>query len=806
MNLDVSDSMDISFTNSELHNTCEAQHTYRHHSNLMLRSQPGHGLHCIDSAVMPLITPRRQLTRKYVTKPKVGFGEAVTHCRPLSNIETYNDLKLTIKETAKSVNLAEMKLKAFPVRVLQLQHLRLLSLNYNLISTIPDEIVSLAELETLDLSHNELRTINESIANLKELRFLRLNSNRLIEWPAWLCSELSLLRLFHLHDNPNIQRIPITFSHMKALVQFSFDWFIYIQPSLGTILKNRDLIEQTRTCCRQSQAKSISFFDFYRFFTKARSKNAPNFQLLLHVACKLGHPYIAVALMKLGVSINTVDVEGHTPFSLAVKHQRIECAKILLECRELDVNLAKTNTLHLSIESERYDIAEGIIEHPSADIAARDDKGNTALHLLFAKFDSYPLLIQRLCSKMLNRSEVDPNLLNNEGFSPLHLAVYCKQYRGILFAIEHNSKAEERSFDFLKPGGEEEMIPLHEITTNFDLEVTFEVLGQDLDVLRRDHMGRTPKHVSRDGTTTKLLIRKEKQIIARRMFKRGKMQHAENSSVRDDTQREKEEDESTLCLRNLKVNKDRQRKTLYISYQAKKLKDKKLKSYTEAMFSKIVSRYNIGLLSTNDSEKAEQSIVQRKVPVFSHKSILSKSTERLKPKESLITTGIKSVFNVKITSESHINFYKIITNGRLDYWLRYRIIFNLFKARSSASQAHMKLLVKSLSDLHPLKADLVYLLGVTGGCKGMSLDSVSEGNRLLSKELGNIHEMSLYLDNEYETIRSETKPTKSKKHRSAFNCYSNMKSMKMSESMKSVGIPSLKVKCSYLYFNNEIHP
>jgi len=789
-------SIDTFLDDSESH-SIEATHICIQNTNQTLMHP---SFKYTENSIMPLVTPRRQLARKYITKPKVGFGEALT--RPQSNIgmhESPLDFKLNVKESARSVCLVEKKLRAFPVKLLQMRGLKSLSLNYNLINIIPNEIANLVELETLDLSHNELRDINKCITFLKELKFLRLNSNRLVNWPDWLCGELSQLRLLHLHDNPNIQKIPSSFSKMKALVQFSFDWFICIQPKLGTILKDKELIEQTRNFCKETKHKSISFSRFYKFFNKQRTKSNANRTQLLHTVCKLGYGYIVAELIKLGMPVNIQDIEGNTALSLAIKNNKVDCAKILLGSELLDVNLGKTNPLLLSIENERYDLTEGIIEHASVDMMVKNEKEDTVIHLLFAKFDSYPLLIQRILQKVFNCFKVDLNASNLDGFSPLHLAVLNRQHRAILFAVEYNKKAGIAGFDFLKPGGEQGIIPLHEITADFDLDTISGVINQDIDVLRRDHLGRTAKHMSRDGTTSKLLIKREKLFIAKRIHNKTQSNIKDDSNMKGDTLRIKEENEPIVKLINLKSNN---KNSLH-----KIKKAKQLKSYTKEMLNDIVGKFNRRIPNTNDSEKVEQeSITKRIIPVFSHKSILSKSTDRLRTKDLWDETESKSVFNVKITGGVDNDFYKIVMNKKVKYWMKYKMVFRLFRDRTTSSLEQMKLLVTKLNDSHPLKADIIYLLGVIGDYKGINLVNKSKGNSLLSKELNNIQEQSLYFNNQYETVRSDIKPIRSKKCKSAFNCYSNIGPIKEYKKKKNAIILSLQVKRSYLYFNNAIYP
>jgi len=486
---------------------------------------------------------------KYVTKGKVSVSSLSIPSFPSSGIKTalsnYQPC-LNISKTAKIIDLRNSHISDFPKELLETTCLQSLRLDHNHIYSIPENIIKLTSLEILSLSHNELKCIEKNLSLLKGLRALALDNNKLDQWPEWICTKLFGLRLLYLHGNGSIPGMPICFSKMASLERFSFDWITYIQPDVGAVLKNnhgKKIILEIRLWCMKIAknpgitneyiAKFLEFYDAFVLNKKTKAtlehtlKLYPKKRSLLHVAARLGHYGIIKELLEVNYPINLQDSDGSTAFSLAIDNGKIDCAKLLLsKSNTIDTNICikDNNPLLSAIKSGRYDLAEAIAEHQCTNINIKDiTTGNTALHILFDRFDSYPLLIHGVCNKILNYHDAfDINVPNLTGYSALHNGALYRQRQAILFALDYNiktltQKGYRRYFDFSKAGGKDGLTVLHEIASRMDANTLFKVLKMTpkhyIDIFKRDYYGRTARMLVKDALANKLVLRKEIEVI-----------------------------------------------------------------------------------------------------------------------------------------------------------------------------------------------------------------------------------------------------------------------------------------------------
>ncbi|XP_039156933.1 ankyrin repeat-containing protein NPR4 [Eucalyptus grandis] len=148
----------------------------------------------------------------------------------------------------------------------------------------------------------------------------------------------------------------------------------------------------------------------------------------LHVACMLGHVPFAKALLahKRDLAME-LDSQGRTPLHLAFANGYVEIARELLqlEPRACLVHDEDGRTpLHLATMKGRINIVKELVKASPEVVRygdlvnAQDDEGNTILHLAAAnkQIETVKCLLQR--------SEVDVNIENRNGFSPLDIVEY----------------------------------------------------------------------------------------------------------------------------------------------------------------------------------------------------------------------------------------------------------------------------------------------------------------------------------------------------------------------------------------------
>ena len=138
----------------------------------------------------------------------------------------------------------------------------------------------------------------------------------------------------------------------------------------------------------------------------------------LLLALKHNQLEIAKILIKHGADIELANKEGRTPLHFAIELGSIELTKVILE-KNADINSATKEgitPLHLAIELGSMELSKAILER-NANINAKDKKGMTPLHYASAFDFDNPDMAQLLIANGANLKEV-----SDLGTTPLHLA------------------------------------------------------------------------------------------------------------------------------------------------------------------------------------------------------------------------------------------------------------------------------------------------------------------------------------------------------------------------------------------------
>ena len=124
---------------------------------------------------------------------------------------TLDNLGLTSKDLAQLI----------PIINQELPNLTDLSLDNNIIESLPDSIGSLSNLYYLYLSNNNITIVPDSIENLSNLRYLYLNNNNITTLPDTI-GNLSNLKWLDL-DNNNITIVPDSIGNLSNLNQLNLN-------------------------------------------------------------------------------------------------------------------------------------------------------------------------------------------------------------------------------------------------------------------------------------------------------------------------------------------------------------------------------------------------------------------------------------------------------------------------------------------------------------------------------------------------------------------------------------------------------
>jgi len=147
----------------------------------------------------------------------------------------------------------------------------------------------------------------------------------------------------------------------------------------------------------------------------------------LHIAVLYRHPENLDEILKMNPDIDATSTEGYTPLHLAVRRPDNEIAIGHLLQKGADVNITDPtgkNALLVSVDSHQKEYIKLLVSK-GIDINSQDNDGNTALHYLFNKVLENKMYIPTCkdITKSLLEEGADPHLRNNEGKSPMDLAV-----------------------------------------------------------------------------------------------------------------------------------------------------------------------------------------------------------------------------------------------------------------------------------------------------------------------------------------------------------------------------------------------
>ncbi len=158
-----------------------------------------------------------------------------------TNIDHWRDKGLAIRKEAaarilsclledkEELDLSYLDLHSFPIDLIkECKNLKLLSLHYCKLATLPEHITKLTNLKELNLSENNLTTLPESFGQLINLESLNISLNKLISLPKSF-GQLSNLKRLDIFGN-NLTTLPNSFTQLTNLKD------LYIQRNSLTTL------------------------------------------------------------------------------------------------------------------------------------------------------------------------------------------------------------------------------------------------------------------------------------------------------------------------------------------------------------------------------------------------------------------------------------------------------------------------------------------------------------------------------------------------------------------------------------------
>ena len=191
----------------------------------------------------------------------------------------------------------------------------------------------------------------------------------------------------------------------------------------------------------------------------------------MHLAALRGDIGVARGLLVIDtLDPNQIDRDGFTPLGLAVKENKLDVVRVLIE-RAPRVSLSigagcYSSPLHLSV-SRLYLESSVELVLAGADVNARDGEGNTPFHCLMNAYPKEPELATKLLRSLIFecKGTAQLNARNKAGWAPIHIVARHGEAELMKTLVELNKfvKEEERSepFDLNAGGGLMSYTPLH---------------------------------------------------------------------------------------------------------------------------------------------------------------------------------------------------------------------------------------------------------------------------------------------------------------------------------------------------------
>ena len=418
----------------------------------------------------------------------------------------------------RTLDLRSNRLEYLPEEISYLPSLKVLRIDDNLISYLPRALWDLGMLEGLTVGRNSLFTVPAEVAKLTRLKSLVISENRVLSLPAEI-GQLRNLQALSIHGN-EFSSLPTSFYQLTQLKEISLEWFRYTLPPFNKILKGnigQKMIESLCCLCLDLQKRQIqqcSLLMFLLHFSGQDMTLSKSGKSILHIAAQEGDCGVILGLLESGMSVNVLDSDSFSPFAIALRENKLNCAKLLLE-KGADIRFGAGrfgSPLHLAVIKQEPWLVRDLLKRGSLP-NSRDIEGNTPLHLALSFFSPSPRKGLLIADMLLNAG-VDVNAQNNEDYTALHLAVRTGHVDAVKWVLLMNKKLANMGkprFD-LNVKGKAGLTPLH-LATNCGfyeiMRLLLEVGKANLLVKSKD--GLTPKQIAKkDLTVLKYLTWAEK--------------------------------------------------------------------------------------------------------------------------------------------------------------------------------------------------------------------------------------------------------------------------------------------------------
>jgi ankyrin repeat protein len=159
--------------------------------------------------------------------------------------------------------------------------------------------------------------------------------------------------------------------------------------------------------------------------------------------------------------------------------------------------------LHLCILKHKFKLAMEVLKGDKVNVHSLNPNGSNCLHILFANYSFGEGEESKQLANALIAHGIDMNLVDNNGLSPIHVAIKKNQIEALRYAVNYNKRADGtrggRIFEF-NIHGKKGFTPLHYSIIKANHEAFMYLLSDEckqfVNILEMDEQCRTPKQLA----------------------------------------------------------------------------------------------------------------------------------------------------------------------------------------------------------------------------------------------------------------------------------------------------------------------
>jgi ankyrin repeat protein len=190
-------------------------------------------------------------------------------------------------------------------------------------------------------------------------------------------------------------------------------------------------------------------------------------------------------LIAKSIDLNQKDSEETTPICFAFRGNSFDIVEYLLSNNLVDLNISSPKygcPLHLCILKHKFKLALDVLKGGAkVNVHSLNPNGSNCMHILFANFsfgegnDS-----ERLANSLISHG-IDMNLVDNNGLSPIHVAIKKNQLDALKYASKFNMTAPVHRYFSFGVQGKKGFTPLHYSIIKSNYEAFLYILSDEKD-------------------------------------------------------------------------------------------------------------------------------------------------------------------------------------------------------------------------------------------------------------------------------------------------------------------------------------